>query len=70
MVKGIDKTIEYYVKVLGLGPFVRQDIIYQEKSYYGKPINSKWVMNFCSLESVELEIIQPITEPTIYHVFL
>lgn len=70
VVKDMDKTIEYYEKVLGLGPFVRPDITYKEKRYYGKPVNSEWVMGFCSLGSVELEIIQPITGPTIYHDFL
>jgi len=70
VVEDIDKTIEYYEKVLGLGPFVRPDIIYKEKHYYGKPVNSEWVMCFCSLGSVELEMIQPITGPTIYHDFL
>lgn len=70
VVKDIDKTIEYYKKVLGLGPFLRPDIIYKEKHYYGKPVNSEWVMGFCSLGSVELEIIQSITDPIIYHDFL
>ena len=70
VVKDIDKTIEYYKKVLGLRPFLRPDIIYKEKHYYGKPVNSEWVMGFCSLGSVELEIIQSITDPIIYHDFL
>lgn len=70
VVKDMGKTIEYYEKVLGLGPFVRPDIIYKEKHYYGKPVNSEWIMGFCSLGSVELELIQPITGPTIYHDFL
>ena len=70
VVKDMDKTIEYYEKVLGLGPFIRPDIFYQEKYYYGEPINSEWIMGFCSLGSVELELIQPITGPTVYHDFL
>ena len=70
VIKDMDKTIEYYEKVLGLGPFVRPDIIFTEIHLYGKPVNSKWIMGFCSLGSVELELIQPITGPTIYHNFL
>jgi len=70
VVKDMDKTIEYYEKVLGMGPFVRPDITYKEKRYYGKTVNSEWIMGFCSLGSVELEMIQPITGPTIYHDFL
>jgi len=70
VVKDMDKTIEHYEKVLGLGPFVRPDVTFKEKHYYGKPVNSEWIMGFCSLGSVELELIQPITGPTIYHDFL
>ena len=69
VVKDMEKTIEYYEKVPGLEPFVRPDIIYKEKRYYGEPVDSEWIMGFCSLGSVELEIIQPITGPTIYHDF-
>lgn len=70
VVKDMDKTIEFYEKVLGLGPFVRPDIIYKEKHYHGKQVHSEWIMGFCSLGSVEMELIQPITGPTIYHDFL
>ncbi len=70
VVRDMDKAIEYYDKMLGLGPFVRPEINYDEKFYYGKPVDSVWTMGFCSLGSVELELIQPITGPTIYHDFL
>ena len=70
VVRDLEKTIKYYKEVLGLGPFVKPYIIYKEKYYYGKPVNSEWIMGFCSLGSVELEMIQPITGPTIYHDFL
>ena len=70
VVKDMDRAIEYYEKVLGLGPLVRPEIKYDEKFYYGKPVDSIWIMGFCSLGPVELELIQPITGPTIYHDFL
>jgi len=70
VVKDMDKTIEYYEKVLGLGPFVRPEISYIEKFYYGKPVDSTWIMGFCSLGPVELELIQPVIGPTVYHDFL
>ena len=44
VVEDMDKIIEYYEKVLGLGPFVRPDIIYKEKRYYGKPVDSEWCL--------------------------
>jgi len=70
VVRNLGKTIKYYEEVLGLSPFVKPHIIYKEKYYYGRPVNSEWIMGFCSLGAVELEIIQPITGPTIYHDFL
>ena len=70
VVKDMDKTIEFYENVLGLGPFVKPDITYKEKHYYGKQVQSEFIMGFCSLGSVELELIQPISGPTIYHDFL
>ncbi len=70
VVKDMDKAIEYYEKVLGLGPFIRPEIKYDQKFYYGKPVDSIWIMGFCSLGPLELELIQVITGPTIYHDFL
>lgn len=70
VVKDIDKTIEYYENVLGIGPFIMPEIVYKEKHYYGKPADFDFKMAFGSLGPVEMEIIQPIKGPTIYHDFL
>jgi len=70
VVRDLEKAIHYYESVLGLGPFVKPKIIFTEKYYYGNLVESKWIMGFCSLGSVELEIIQPITGQTVYHDFL
>lgn len=70
VVRDILQTIEYYQNVLGLGPFAMPDIVYEEKHYYGKPVDCDFKMAFCSLGSVEMEIIQPISGPTIYNDFL
>jgi len=70
VVEDMDKTIEYYEKILGLAPFVRPDVTYKEKHYYGKAVNSEWIMGFCSLGTIEMELIQPITGPSIYQDFL
>jgi methylmalonyl-CoA/ethylmalonyl-CoA epimerase len=69
VVKDIVQTIDYYQNILGLGPFVMPDIVYEEKHYYGKPADFDFKMAFGSLGPVEMEIIQPITGPTIYHDF-
>ena len=70
VVRDIHKTIDYYEKILSLGPFVKIDSSFTETFYYGKLVDSLWVMGFCSLGPIELELIQPISKPTIYHDFL
>ena len=70
VVKDLNKTIEHYQKVFGLGPFVMPDITYSDTYYHGRPAQFSFKMGFCSLGSVELELIEPVAEPTIYHDFL
>jgi methylmalonyl-CoA/ethylmalonyl-CoA epimerase len=66
----LEKTVNYYEKVLGLKPFIMPKIVYKKKHYYGKAVDSEWLMAFSSLGPVELEIIQPLTGPTVYHDYL
>ncbi len=70
VVRDLKRTEEYYTKIIGLGPFVRPDISFDQIYYRGRLANSKWLMSFCSLGSVEMELIQPISGPTIYEDFL
>lgn len=71
VVRDLDKAVEYYEDVLGLGPFVRPEVSYTEKSYQGEPTpDSEWIMAFCSLGPVELELTQPVRGKSIYQDFL
>lgn len=70
VVRDIDKAIAYYEKVWGIGPFVRPEISFTEKTYYGKPSDFKLGLGFCSLGPIEMELIQPLTGPTIHQDFL
>lgn len=70
VVRDLDKAIAYYEKVVGLGPFVRPEVVFTEKYYYGKPADFKMLLGFCSLGPIEMELIQPVIGPTIYHDFL
>jgi len=71
VVRDLDKAIHHYESVLGIGPFVRPEIPYQDKYYLGKPIpDSEWVMGFASLGPVELELTQPVKGPSIYSDFI
>ena len=70
VVKDLNKTMEYYDKVLGLGPFVEPEITYSDTQYRGNPAKFFFRMGFCSLGAIEMELIEPVTAPTIYHDFL
>jgi methylmalonyl-CoA/ethylmalonyl-CoA epimerase len=70
VVKSVDDTMRHYEKLLGLGPFVVPEVKYFDTCYYGKPADFLFKMAFCSLGSVEMELIEPIQGPTIYHDFL
>jgi len=70
VVRNLEKTIEYYENILGLGKFVKPKINFFNISYYENEVKSKWLLAFCSMKQFELELIQPTVEPTIYHDFL
>jgi len=66
IVKDIEKTIRYYESALGIGPWVRLDIEYRDRTLRGKPADFKYKMAFASLGPVELELIQPVEGATVY----
>ena len=68
--RDLDQVMAHYEKELGLGPFVELKITYTNQYYHGKPTDSLWRLGFCSLGPVELELIEPVTGPTVYHDFL
>lgn len=70
VVKDIDETTRYYEKSLGLGPFVKPRVNFFNIFYYKEKVDSDWLLAFCYIGEIEMELIQPITEPTIYHDFL
>ena len=70
VVRDLDKAVAYFENVIGLGPFVRPEITFVEKFYYEKPADFKMNMAFCSLGAIEMELIEPVTAPTVYHDFL
>ncbi|MBI2842925.1 MAG: VOC family protein [Armatimonadetes bacterium] len=71
VVHGVERVIEYYETVFGLGPFVRPSIRFTEMYCGGEPIPvPEWKLAFCSLGPVELEFIEPVTGPQYYFDFL
>jgi catechol 2,3-dioxygenase-like lactoylglutathione lyase family enzyme len=70
VVYDLKKTAEYYQNVLGIGPFVFPEIIYDTMTYYGKPENGFWEMAFARMGALELEFSCPVRSPSIYEDFL
>ncbi|MDO9542009.1 MAG: VOC family protein, partial [Kiritimatiellia bacterium] len=68
-VRDLDRAVAYY-ESLGLGPFVKPEISYTDVFYHGRPVTSKWIMGFCSLGQIEMELSQPVSGPNIYQDFL
>jgi methylmalonyl-CoA/ethylmalonyl-CoA epimerase len=70
IVRDLDKAIAYYEKVWGVGSFIRPEIIITDKFYYGSQVDYVSIMGFCSFGSMEMELIQPVTGPSIHLDFL
>ena len=66
VVKDLEKSIAYF-ESLGLGPFIRPELKFTEKYCYGKPAEFELALGFCSLGSIEMELIQPVSGESIYH---
>jgi methylmalonyl-CoA/ethylmalonyl-CoA epimerase len=71
VVRDLDAAINYY-EALGIGPFVRPKLRYVDIVQYGEPAEYDFEISvaFCSLGSVEMELVQPVSEPSIYKDFL
>jgi catechol 2,3-dioxygenase-like lactoylglutathione lyase family enzyme len=70
VVRDLEKAVDYYQNLCGLGPFVQPEITFIEKFYDDIPTDFEMNMAFCSLGPVEMELIQPVTPPTVYHDFI
>ncbi len=70
VVRDLRKTAEYYQIVLGVGPFVFPEIIYDSITYHGQPVNGFWEMAFSRMGAFELELSCSVRSPNIYEDFL
>ena len=70
VVRDMDKAIEYYSKVLGIGPFRRFEFTLPEGIMRGKKISLKTKLAFTSLGTLEVELIEAPSGDNIYREFL
>jgi len=58
VVKDLDRAIEYYSSVLGIGPFQKKDVITTNCRFRGKPCQLTIRLAQAKMGDVELELIQ------------
>ena len=69
VVRDLEAMVDYYKK-LGFGPIKIVEPEYQDQTYRGKPGNFKFRFAQFNIGPLEIEVIDPIKGPTIYHEFL
>jgi len=70
VVKDIEKTIEFYESVLGLGPFKVYDYGEMEYTFRGRPARSRMKIAFAKSGPLEIELIQVLSGETPHSEFL
>ncbi len=70
IVKDIDKTVEYYEKVFGWGPFNISEVSLEGCNYRGKPTDVRLKMAMAQSGPIEIELIQVMEGESIHSEFL
>jgi len=66
----VDKAVEYYSSVFGIGPFNVYEFVPEKHWHKEEPSHSKVKMGKAMLGSIELELIQPLEGKSIHQEFL
>jgi methylmalonyl-CoA/ethylmalonyl-CoA epimerase len=70
VVEDMDRAIEYYRSIFGIGPFRVMDIDLEDVLQRGKPISTKIKVAFARSGPLQVELIQPVKGENIYTEFL
>ena len=70
VVRDMDRAIEYYGRVFGIGPFRRLDFNLPEGVMKGKKVSLRMKLAFASLGALEFELIEAPPGDNIYREFL
>jgi len=71
VVKNIDKTIDFYTKMFGFGPYEIKYVDYSAATYYGKTAGYRGKRAFFNIgPGIEIELIELIDGKTIHEDFL
>jgi methylmalonyl-CoA/ethylmalonyl-CoA epimerase len=70
VVRDLSKAVDFYTRVLKIGPFKIFEPLYTDQTYRGRPGNFLMRLAFAPIGPIDLEIIQPLRGATIYDDFL
>jgi len=70
VVEDMDRAIEYYSSIFGIGPFRVIDIDLEGVLLRGKPVSTKIKVAFAKSGPLQVELIQPVEGKNIYTEFL
>jgi len=70
VVKDIDRAVEYFSSIYGLGPFRTVDISLEGALLRGRRVNTKIKAAFTRSGPIQIELIQPVEGENIYTEFL
>jgi catechol 2,3-dioxygenase-like lactoylglutathione lyase family enzyme len=70
VVRSLDATVAFYREVLGLGPFTFRDVEYPTATYHGVAAGYRGRRAFCTIGTVQIELIELVDGKTIHEDFL
>ena len=70
VVENIDKTLDFYRKTFGFGPFEVKHVDYSDATYYGESAGYRGKRAFFHLGPIEIELIELVDGKTIHEDFL
>ena len=70
VVRDMDKAIEFYSSVFGIGPFNVYELVPEKYWYMGEPSHLKVLVALSRWGEIELELVQPIEGKSVHKDFL
>jgi catechol 2,3-dioxygenase-like lactoylglutathione lyase family enzyme len=70
VVADIEKAVDYYTSILGIGPFQIHDIALDDVMLHGRSVKTRFKMAAARSGQVEIELIQPVVSDNPYAEFL
>jgi hypothetical protein len=73
VVRDVRKAMRQYWETVGIGPWKLYEMsgpLITERTYYGKPVDFKFLMALASTDNIGFELIQPVEGDTVYQDFL